>query len=278
MNRRTITVEKGTFRSPLTPIAAVVFAAAAVFGVLALGSLLLPTSIPAIISDMELGQIYDRAAQRTWLIIYIAVTAVNFLGTSVLSIGIFQVLIGRDYEGTELLYKSAEWALKGVNISSALVLPYFIFRFVRYLSMYLGVNGTMVILFSMVMMEGMMGAQAVFLFIKLRQFLNCSMDAAASIGYTLCAGKLTEPSIPGFSASGFLVLGLFDAGIALDRFFTFVHIQQNLSVTYKFPMTRDLVQMLSGTSFAFAALGSVLLYFYLRGYKNKSERLLIRSF
>lgn len=277
MNRQTISVEKGTFHSRLTPITAALFAAAAVCGVLALASLLLPSSIPAIIRDMELGQIYDRGAQRTWLVIYIAVTAVNCLGTLVLSLGMFQVLRGREYDGTELLYKSAEIALKCVTISGIAILPYFIFRFVRYLAMYLGVNGSLVALFSMVLMEGMMGTQAVILFIKLRQFLNCSMDAAASIGYTLCSGKLKAPSIPGFSASGFLVLGLFDAGIALDRFFTFVHIQKNLSVTYKFPLTTDLVQLLSGCSFAFAAVGSILLFVYLRGYKNRSEQLLLRA-
>lgn len=278
MNRQTISVDKSTFRSPLTPIAAAAFAAAALCGALALTALLLPGSISAIISDMELGQIYDRNAQRTWLVIYIAVTAVNFLGSAVLSLGMFQIRRGKDYEGTELLYKSADWALKGVNISGAVVLPYFIFRFVRYLVRYVGVNGSLVALFSMVLMESLMGAQALFLFLKLRRFLNCSMDAAASIGCTFCSGKLKEPSIPGFSASGFLVLGLFDIGIALDRFFTFVHIQKNLSVTYKFPLTTDLVQILSGASFAFAAVGSILLFLYLRGYKNKSERLLIRFF
>ncbi|MBR3704747.1 MAG: hypothetical protein IKM11_04615 [Oscillospiraceae bacterium] len=278
MNRQVVAVQKGTFKSPLVPIAAVLFAVAAVCGALAVLTLFHPASISAIINDLELGQIYDPNAQRTWLVIYIAETVLNCLGTLVLSSSFMLILLGRHYTGTNLLYYSAKCALVGVNISGAAVLPYFIYRFVRYLAMYLGVNGSMVMLFSMVVMEGMMGAQAVFLFIKLRQFLNCSVDTAASIGYTLASGKLKAPSIPPLSVSGFLVLGIFDIGIALDRFFTFVHIQINLKVIYEFPMTTDPVQIVSGLSFAFAALGSILLYFYLRGYKCKSEKLLIRSF
>lgn len=56
-----------------------------------------------------------------------------------------------------------------------------------------------------------------------------------------------------------------------------LHIQKNFSVTYKFPITSAPVQILSGLSFAFAALGSILLYVYLRRYKNKSEHLLLRA-
>ena len=280
MNQQIVSVEKDTFRSPLVPIVTVLFAVAAVCGALAVGSLFHPASIPAIIHDMELGQIYDTSAQQTWLAIYIVTTAVNFLGTLVLSLGMFLVLLGRHYKGTNLLYYSAKWALVGVNISGAAVVPYFIFRVVRYIIAYMqfGIADALVPLYSMVLSEGLMGVQAWFLFVKLRRFLNCSMDAAASIGYTLASGNLKAPSIPGFSASGFLFLGLFDAVIAMDRFFTFTHRYIDHKDIFGFPLTTDPVQLLSGLSFAFAALGSFLLYSYLREYKNKSERLLIRSF
>lgn len=280
MNQQIVSIEKSTFRSPLVPIVTVLFAAAAVCGVLAIGSLFHPASIPAILHDMELGQIYDTSAQQTWLVIYIAATIVNFLGTLVLSLGMLLVLLGRHYQGTNLMYYSAKWALVGVNISGAVLLPYFIFRAVRYVVtlMQFGIANAMVPLYSMVISEGLMLALTWFLFVKLRQFLNCSMDATASIGYTLASGKLKAPSIPGFSASGFLVFGLFDTAIAMDRFFTFVIRKINYIDHFSFPLTTDPVQFLSGLSFAFAALGSFLLYAYLRGYKNKSERLLIRSF
>lgn len=280
MNPQVVSVEKSTFRSWLIPVIVFLFAVAAVCGAAAVGSLFHPASIPAILHDMELGQIYDTSAQRTWLVIYIAVTVVNCIGTLVLSLGMFLVLMGHHYKGTNLLYYGAKWALVGVNVSAMAVVPYFIFRAVRYIItvMQFGIANALVPLYSMVLMEGLMGAQAWFLFVKLRRFLNCSMDTAASIGYTLASGKLKAPSIPGFSASGFLVFGLFDAGIAMDRFFTFIHRQINYVDHFYFPFTKDPVQFLSGLSFAFAAVGSFLLYFYLRGYKSKSERLLMRSF
>ena len=280
MNQQVITIEKGTFKSVLIPIVAVLFAAAAVCGALSIITLFDPASIPAILHDMELSQIYDTTAQKTWLAVYIITTAVNFIGTLVLSLGLSAVLFGQHHKGMNLLFYSAKVALPLVTVSGVAALIYFIFRAVMYTVgiMSYGIANAMVPLYSMILSEGLMLALSWFAFVKLRRFLNCSMDAAASIGYTLATDKLKAPSIPGFSASGFFVLGLFDLGIALDRLFTFVHIQKNLSVTYKFPLTTDLVQILSGSSFAFAALGSFLLFVYLRGYKNKCERLLIRSF
>lgn len=276
MNLKTVDVEKGTFRSELVPAAAALFALSALCGLLAVGSLFHPRSIPAIISDMELGQIYDPSAQLTWLVIYIAVTVVNCLGTMVLSSGMAQILTGRNHKGMDLIYQYAKWMLVGVNISGVVVFVYFIVRAALYIFRCLSVNGGLIPLMSMLIMECLMVAQAWILFVKLRQFLSSAMDAAASIGYTLSSGKLDAPAIPAFTATGFLVLGLFDAGIALDRFFTLVHKQKNLSVTYDFPLAQEPVQLLSGASFALAAVGSFLLYRYLREYKRKSERLLFR--
>ena len=280
MNQQIITVEKNTFKSVLVPIVAVLFVAAAVCGALAVATLFDPASIPAILHDMELSQIYDAAAQRTWLVVYIVTTTVNFIGTLVLSLGIFAVLFGQHHRGMDLLYYSAKVALPLVTVSGAALLPYFIYRAVRYVTIYMnfGIENAMVPIYSMVLSEGLMLALSWFAFVKLRRFLNCSMDAAASIGYTLASGNLKAPSIPGFAATGFLVLGVFDVFMAMDRFFTFIHRQINYVDHFSYPFTTDPVQFLSGLSFAFAALGSILLYFYLRGYKNKSERLLIRSF
>ena len=277
MNQPIVSVEKGTFRSRLIPLTATLFAAAALCGASAMATLLHPSSIPAIIADLELGKIYDPSAQMTWLVIYIAVTLVNFVGTLLLSAGLWQIILGRRYEGTELLYKLGEWMLRAVNISAALVLPYFIIRAVRYIILCCGSIEGMVPLYAMVLMEGVLGAQDFVLFTRLRRFLDCCMDAAASIGYTLCSGKLKAPAIPGFAATGFLILGLFDAAIALDRFFTMTYLPKNLSQGYIFPLTADPVQLFSGASFACAAIGSVLLFFYLRGYKYRCESLLLRA-
>ena len=277
MNLNTVDVEKGTFRSRLIPVAAALFALSALCGLVAVGSLFHPDSIPAIIRDMELGQIYDPRAQQTWLVIYIAVTVVNCLGALVLSSGIGQVMMGRHHQGMDLMYKYAKWMLVAVNGSGIAAAVYFVIRAAIYIVMCVSVNGGLIPLMSMLIMECLMVAQAWFLSAKLRQFLSCAVDTAASIGYTLSSGKLDAPAIPAFAATGFLVLGLFDAGIALDRFFTFIHKQKNLSVIYEFPLAKEPVQLLSGASFVFAAAGSILMYVYLRNYKRISERLLFRS-
>ena len=276
MNQQSVSVEKGTFHSRLIPVAAAIFALSALCGILAVASFFHPESIPAIIRDMELGKIYDPSAQRTWLVIYIAVTVVNCVGTLVLSSGIIQALMGRHHQGMDLMYRFAKWMLVAVNISGAAALVYFILRAGRYVILCASVNGGLIPLVSMVIMETLMVAQAWLLFVKLRQFLAAAEDTAASIGYTLTSGKLDAPAIPSFAATGFFVLGLFDFGIALDRFFTFIHEQKNLSVIYEFPVTHDPVQIFSGAAFVLAGVGSVLLWQYLRGYKRTSERLLHR--
>lgn len=276
-NKKSVIAPTGSFASKLVPIATVLFGVAAVCGALAVGSLFHPASIPAVIRDLELGKIYDPTAQMTWLVIYIAVTAINCIGTAVLSVGMFQSLRGNHYAGMDLMYKFSEWTLKVVVISGYVVLPYFILRAGRYTYLCVSVQEGLVPLMSMLLMEGLMGAQAWILHKKLRQFLECSMDTTASIGYTLGSGKLTAPTIPAFSVTGFLILAIVDAGIAVDRFFTMIHIQKNLSVIYKFPLTTDPVQILSGLSFVFAAVGSIVLYFYLRRYKYKCEQMLLRA-
>ncbi|MBQ7358630.1 MAG: hypothetical protein IJW63_00885 [Lachnospiraceae bacterium] len=279
MNQQPISVEKSTFESKLIPISTVSFAIAAIFGVLAVGYLFHPSSISAIIKDLIVAEIYDLSAQQTWLFIYIALTVVNCLGTLLLSVGFVLLLMKRYKMGMDLMFHSAKWALTFVNISGAITLAYFIFRSIRYIFVCCQTpNDAAFLLISFVLMEGLMVTQAVFLFIKLRQFLSGCMEATAGIGYTLCYGKITSPSIPPVFVLGFLTLGIFDIGIAWDRFFTFIHIQVQTKVIYKFPLTTDPFQFISGLSFAFAALGNILLYFYLRGYKRKSERILIQSF
>ena len=280
MNQQVVPIEKGTFKSIMVPIAAILFTVAAVSGAAAVGTLFHPASIPAIIHDMELGQIYDTTAQRTWLVVYIVTTVVNCIGTLVLSLSMLLVLLRQHYKGTNLLFYSAKWALPLVTVSGAALLPYFIYRAVRYIVIYMnfGIENAMVPLYAMVLSEGLMLALSWFVFVKLRRFLNCSMDTAASMGYTLSSGKLKAPSIPAFTATGFLAFGVFDVIMAMDRFLTFIHRQINYVDHFYFPFTKDPVQFLSGLSFAFAAVGSILLYFYLHGYKSKSELLLMRSF
>lgn len=276
MNLKTVDVEKGTFRSRLIPAATVLFALSALCGLLAVGSLFHPASIPAIISDLKLSQIFDPSAQRTWLVIYIAVTAVNCVSTLVLTSGMGQVLMGRYHPGMDLMYKYAKWGGVAVNVSGVAATVYFVVRATRYIILCLSINGGLIPLMSMVIMETLMVAQAWLLFTKLRWFLECAVGTTASIGFTLTSGKLDAPAIPSFTATGFLILAFFDFGIALDRLFTFIHEQKNLSVTYGFPMATEPVQLLSGASFATAAVGSILMYIYLRNYKRTSERLLYR--
>ena len=277
VNQKTVSVEKEIFRSPLLPVAAVLLAAAAVSGVVAVAWLFHPGSIPAIDRDLVLSQIYDPGARQTWLAIYIAATVINCLGTLVLSVGMAMTLLGRHYRGMNLLFYSAQYVRKAVTVFGAVAAAYYVFRVVAYVILCSQINEGMMPMVSMLLMEALMGALAGFSFVKLRQFLDCCMDAAAGIGYTLSSGKLSAPTIPPFAVSGFLLFGLIDAVIALDRFFTFVHIQSGLSVSYRFPVTQDPVQILSGLSFSFAALGSFALYGYLRSYKGKSEKLLLRS-
>ncbi len=274
MMQESVSVKKGTFASPLLPVITVLFALTALVGAAAVASLFHSASIPAILADMETAQVNDPNARLSWLIIYIVVTAFNCVAALIMFLGLLQVLTGRHYRGMDLLYNSAKILLLLVNVSGVICFAYFILRAALYTVSCLSVNGGVVPLYAMVLMEGMMIAQAIFLFFKSRQFLGCLMDAVAGIGYTLSSGQLKAPTIPAFSATGFLFLAIFNIGIALDRLFTFIHIQINLSVIYRLPMTHDPVQILSGLSFILGAAACILMFVYLRRYKYKSEQLL----
>lgn len=279
MNMQSVSVDKSTFKSAILPFTAVAFVFAALCGTLATGYFFHPASIPAILSDLKAGQIVDSGALNTWTVVYIILTVINWLSALVLASGIVLILLNRPHTGIGLLSTSTRLALYGLNLSGVILLLYFIFKAIRYIFLcFQDLNEGIFPLFAFILMEGFMFTLVCFIFFKLRRFLECCTESTASISYMLYSGKIDSPTIPPFSVSGFLILGIVDVVFALDRFFSFSYTQVRNEVVYHVPFTTDPIHFLSGFAFVFSAIGSILLYIYLRGYKRKCEILLFRSY
>ena len=277
MNTHSVTVDKKVFKSSLLPLCAVSFTLAAIFGMIAVVYLFHPDSIPAIIKDLIAGQIYDKNAQQTWLVVYIILTILTCLSSIILSVGLITVLLKRYFLGMNVISSGIKFAIYALNISGVILLILFIYKSIKYIIQCLqDINEGIFPLFAFVLMEGFMFTLICLLFFNLRKFLECCMEASTSINYMLYSGKINTPSIPPFSVHGFLILGLVNAYFVFDRFFTFSYTQIRNQVIYLLPMTKEPIHIYSGLSFGFACIGCISLYFYLRGYKKKSEQLLFR--
>lgn len=278
MNNHSISVDKNTFKSPLIIISALFFSIAAILSILSVVYLFHPNSISAIRKDILANQIYDPDAQKTWLVIYIVLTVLNCICTLVLSIGLLLILLKAQHLGTLLISNSINCAIYALNISGIGLLVLFIFKSIKYIiQCFQDINEGIFPLFAFILMEGFMFTLVCLLFFKLRHFLECCMESITSISYMLYTSKITAPSLPPSSIYGFLILTFVNAYLVFDRLFSFAYTNVRNEIIYYLPMSKEPIHIFSGLSFGFASIGCILLYFYLRGYKKKSELLLYRS-
>lgn len=279
MDKKYVSVEKGIFSSKLLPIGTFTFILAAICSLSTIILLFLPASIHSIVKDIEHGQIYDPSAQQTWLTVYILFSVINCIGTVILASGLVITLCKKHYIGMNIIYYGAKYSHKGLTVFGILALVYFIYRIIRYTILcFEDINETFMALISCYAMEGIMFVLVFFIFKKFREFLDSCVDCSVSINYTLNSNKIFAPTIPPLSVSGFLYLGIIDTYLTIDRLFSFSYTQTSYNkVVYNVPLNTEPIHLISGLSFLFAAIGSILLYIYLRGYKSKCELLLARS-
>ena len=163
------------------------------------------------------------------------------------------------------------WGVNGAGIVAAVL---YVYRFVRYTVLCLSFRDGLYPLYAMVISEALMGALAAFAFVQLRKFLNCICDSGASMAYTQSTGKLDSRSIPGFTATGFLILGLLCLMLAVDQFVTVTAAYDYIRGYYKLLISRNLIQCCTALCFFCCAVADIMLFAYLKRYKRICERAL----
>lgn len=272
MASETVPTDLGKFRSALPGIAAIFYTLAAVCGLVGAALLLDPGSRAALTKDVILSGILDRSAIASWQLIHGTVGILAFLCPGVLGLGLWLVRGDRTHKGMALLHGLAKGLHIGVAVSGAAALAVLVFRVVRYILLCLGVSGGAYAVYTMLLSEAIMVAQAFLLYKLLRYFLLCARECAASIGYTLAAGALDGTTWPAFCATGMIMLGAVCVLLAGDRLFTLTVVDAFPADHYALLVTADPIQIFTGCALALGGVGNILLGSYIRRFKQIAER------
>ena len=273
VKNRYMQLDPKIFQSWLIPVATVFYGMAALFGLAGVVCMVLPGSVSAMVEDLVAGGITEASAVRTWKLIHIVLTFAACAFPALMAVGYGCVLRGRPGKGLIMLCDAFEWVLKIVNGIAVALIVILVYRLIRYAGWVLPKHEGMDLRYAMLVSEALMLIIVGTLFVMLRRFLDCICDSAASIADTLENGRLGTRSIPGFTATGFLVFGLLALLFGLDRMFTMVIVQEYRSSHYAVLTAEHPLMILSGASLTLGALGNAFSAFYLYGFKRKSEKL-----
>jgi len=274
MDSRKIPVPLSAFRSPLAPIAAWLYAAASLAGLAGALLLTFPSGQAAVAKDLILSGITEGEALVTWQIIFYTIGIAAFVCPGMMGAGLLTVLRGPRHRGFSVLYHGFRWLEAAVKGTGILALGLLLFRLCRYILRCLRINGGSYLIYTMVLSEAIMVAQAGLLYTLLRRFLESAWGCAASIGYTLSSGNLDEKTIPGFAITGFWGLGIANLVLAADRLLTLTIVDAFPQDYYRILVTREPVQLFTGAALLLGGIASVALGFYLRRFKKIAEQFL----
>lgn len=268
MDQRTLAPD--LFRSRLIPGAAIFYTLAALFGTPGIVLLFSKSYNELWLREMMLGGITSGLA--AWRLIHSAVVVFSFLCPVITSTGLWLTIRKRTIPGMQLLSTMAQWLLYGVNATGLMALIYMIYRVVRYTAYCIPLNEGIYLLYATMFPESVMILQAWFLWKKLREFLDSFYGSAASITYTLTSGKLDSQPIPGFTATGFVVLAIFGILLTVDELFTLTIVQSYVQDYYKILVASHPGQYFAAATLLCGAIANILMSLYLRYYNRTHER------
>ena len=277
MNDKTITIDKSIFKSKLIPIATVFCTLASFFSIITVIKFFDPQSMIAIKSKYLAYAVGSASAIYTYTFIYILFSVICLITSIVLSIGLILIVLGQTYNGLNFLHHSYNilyYVFTGAGVVTAL---YFIYKLIKYFVETWQINHdalAIVASLTALIWEGLLFAVVVICFLAVRNFLYSCTVTTISINYTVSLNKLNAPSIPPLSILGFLIFGIADFFIAIDRLILLSHDRNEILDGKYILITPVHMQQLSSIPFILAGIGSILIYIYLRFYKQKAERLL----
>lgn len=270
MEQRTLAPD--LFRSWLIPSTAILYTAAALCGAPGIVLFFDPSATELWYREMLASEITSGLA--AWRLIFMAVNLVACVCPAVMAAGLWLSIRRKYLSGMKLLSSLPQWLLRGTTVTGAMALAYLIFRSIRYIAYCATKNEGLYLLYTAMIPEALLVAQAWFLWKTLRKFLEAFSDTAASITYTLASAKLDSMSTPGFTATGLVILAVFGIVIALDRIFTVTIVYDYLAPYYKMLAATHWSQYAAAASLFCGAAANILLACFLRRYNRLHERAL----
>lgn len=274
MDNQYITVDIGMFRSKWMPVAACFTVLAAILGLPGVVLLFNPEYAAYLAEELRNSGIASADARVTWQVINTATTVLGLVCPGILAAALVISLRGRPDKGMGFLCTASQGMVYVINGAGIVILAILIFRVLRYVLSCLTVDTGIYLIYSMLVSEGILVVAVWFLFVKLRRFVNCVCDSAASMALTLSCGKVDTVPIPALTATGFLVLGIVCILIGLDRLVTLTVVQDVDQAYYALLPVGNPVQILEGISFLCSGCADLLISRYVRRYKRICERVI----
>lgn len=272
-----IRIDPRSLQSRLTIPCIIFYALAALCGAVGIGLMFSGKYTQVLLQDMALSGITNPASQQTWMGVNRAVTLLSCLCPAIMATGLLLSRGNHPLRGMGLLSRAAQGMLWFVRISGGCACIVFVYRFFRYIAIYLSHPSGLMAIYSMVISEALMGAQAAFLFVMICRHLNVCIDSAASITYTLATSRLDSRSIPGFAATGFLILSIVGIALACNRMFTVTIVVNVVRSYYKLLVSSHPGLILESLCLVLGSAANFMMYRILKKYKQQTERKLFEA-
>lgn len=289
MNKKSVLVPEGTFRSKLLPIAAVLLAVAALSAILTILFALLPGGLSVLEATAATDKMKEAMSvihsmsdrltiadvtgdvTMTWTIIHAFSILFAAAGSVSMTIGLLLAKRGDFNRGAEVIDRGAKFLYYLTTAAGIAAAVLFLIRVVPYIFVDMMEAGGVGFLFALpgLMFEIVLATLTCFIILKLRRFLDRAGDCAFSISRTLASGVLRYPAIPMTPAVGSLLLGLCGLYFAWNRI--------SAICTCGYSAADMLILYFSAAMFLSGGAAAILLFLYLRNFKRSSEYLLYKG-
>jgi len=271
MDQKTVFAPEGAFRTRLLPGAMVLALLAVVCGIPPLFALLSPEYRELLVRKLVTSGIASRSAVTTWSIINGVISMLCVICPSLLAAGLGTARRGDPARGFGLLSAAGGWGVRLVDGTGLVLAALYAIRALLYVIGALGHPQGMMMIYSMILMEGLMGVLAWGVYRCARSFAEGFGDAMASMAYTLSSGRIDNASIPAAAERGFLVLGIVCPLWAVSQMVTMTAVITRLHSYYTVVFASHPMEWLTAASLVLNGGASVLMYLYLRRYNRICE-------
>lgn len=271
MEKKTVFAPEGAFRTRLLPGAMVFAALAAVCGVFPVLALTDPAYRQILIQKLLTSGIASRSALVTWSVINGVISLLCVICPGLLAAGLWLAYRGKPVRGFGFLSSVGTWGVRIVNGAGLVLAALYVGRAVLHLVGSLGHPQGMMMIYSMMLMEGLMGVLAWFLFRCVRSFAEGFGDAMVSMAYTLSTGKIDNASIPASAERGFLALGIVCPLWAVSQTMTMTAVINRIHSYYAVVFASHPMEWLTAATLVCNGVTGILMFLYLRRYNRICE-------
>lgn len=271
MEKNAVTVPRSLFRTGLVPATVVFCLLAVAGGVLPLVSLADSEYRQYLMMELIESGITDYSSRITWSVIHYALSGLCVICPAVLAGGLTLTLRGKPAQGYGFLSTVSGWFFWFWNGLGGVLAAMYVIRAVVYVAASLRSSQAVMLIYSMVMMEGMMGVMAWFLFRCVRRFAEGFSDASASMAYTLSSGRLDSQSIPASAERGFLAMGIVCMIWAVTQVVTVTIVVTQFRSYYGIVFASHPMPYLTAASLLCNGIAGFLMFFHLRRYNRICE-------